>query len=226
MAPAPLFLTRLGAYTMAFAWGAISLSIGLNTVVKQNRLKSFLRRSVALLGITLKLVTNSTFNIPLSATQSNVRAVDVVHPAIASEVFCVITALFSLAAVISLFAGWCAASRKSISIQAYVFTFLTVALFACQIPVSDAVRRKGVEIWGWKDGVEVPTATLLEAAASLGVNPLYRHIHFILWFGIIPWFAFLFTLISAIVSFLALSGLKENTQPLAKARDVPMSQVA
>ncbi|KAK0471299.1 hypothetical protein IW261DRAFT_1425281 [Armillaria novae-zelandiae] len=134
--PAPLFLARLGAYAMAFAWGAISLSIGLNTVVKQNQLKSFLRRSVAPLGITLRLVTNT------------------------SEVFCVITALYSLAAVISLFVGSGATSRKSISFHAYVFTFLTVALFACQIPVSDAVRRKGVEIWGWKDGVAVPTETL------------------------------------------------------------------
>ncbi len=71
--PTPLFLARLGAYTMAFAWGAISLSIGLNTVVKQNRLKSFLRRSVAPLGITLRLVTNSTFNIPLPPTQPNAR---------------------------------------------------------------------------------------------------------------------------------------------------------
>ncbi|KAK0477172.1 hypothetical protein EDD18DRAFT_1380498 [Armillaria luteobubalina] len=207
--PAPLFLARMGAYTTAFAWGAISLSIGLNMVVKQNQLKSFLRRSVAPLGITLRLVMNS-----------------VVHPAIASEVFCVITALYSLAAVISLFVGSGATSRKFITLHAYVFTFLTVALFACQIPVSDAVRRKGVEIWGWKDGVAVPSETLLEAAASLGVNPLYRHIHFILWFGVIPWFAFLFTLISAIVSFSALRGLRENTLPLAKARNAPMSQVA
>lgn len=59
MARAPLFTTRLASYCMAFAWGAISLSIGLKAVVYQNQLKSSLRRAVAPNGITLRLVTNS-----------------------------------------------------------------------------------------------------------------------------------------------------------------------
>ncbi|KAF8915249.1 hypothetical protein CPB85DRAFT_1251677 [Mucidula mucida] len=206
MARAPLFAVRLASYALAFAWGAISLSIGLNTVIKQNRLKSFLRRSVAPLGITLRLVTNN-----------------VVHPAIASEVFCVITCLFSIVALIGLFVQR-GSSKQALKAQGAVFAFLTVALFACQIPVSNAVRSKGVEIWGWKDGEEVPAATLLAAAASLGVNPIYKHIDFILWFGIIPWFAFLFALTSAIASFAA-AGKVKDTYTSEKAREAGLTEV-
>ncbi|KAK0458454.1 uncharacterized protein EV420DRAFT_356112 [Desarmillaria tabescens] len=188
MARAPLFAVRLAAYFMAFAWGAISLSIGLNTVIKQNRLKSFLRRAVAPLGITLRLVTNS-----------------VVHPAIASETFCVILCVFSIGTLIGLFVS-VASTKKALKAQGFLYAFITVALFACQIPVSDAVRRKGVLVSGTTaDGSAVPADTLLEAAASLGVDPLYRRINFILWFGIIPWIGFLFSGIASIVSFAAVS---------------------
>ncbi|KAK0440013.1 uncharacterized protein EV420DRAFT_1486107 [Desarmillaria tabescens] len=137
-------------------------------------------------------------------------------------------ALFSLAAVISLFVGsFASEARKAISIQAYVFTFLTVALFACQIPVSDAVRRKGVGDLGMARWCRGPHSNTPRKLQHRSESTLFtRHIHFILWFGIIPWFAFLFTLISAIVSFLTLSRPRENIQPLAKARDAPMSQVA
>lgn len=178
MARAPLFAVRLATYFMAFAWGAISLSIGLNTVIKQNRLKSFLRRSVAPLGITLRLVTNSTSLSYSDRTLSDILYLGVVHPAIASETFCVILCVFSIFTLIGLFVS-AASTKTALKAQGFLYAFITVALFACQIPVSDAVRRKGVLVSGTTaDGEAVPAATLLQAAASLGVDPLYRHINF------------------------------------------------
>ncbi|KAK0228043.1 hypothetical protein EDD18DRAFT_1099779 [Armillaria luteobubalina] len=206
MARAPLFAVRLATYFMAFAWGAISLSIGLNTVIKQNRLKSFLRRSVAPLGITLRLVTNS-----------------VVHPAIASETFCVILCVFSIFTLIGLFVS-AASTKTALKAQGFLYAFITVALFACQIPVSDAVRRKGVLVSGTTaDGEAVPAATLLQAAASLGVDPLYRRIHFILWFGIIPWIGFLFSGLASIVSFAAVSRV-EPPPVMSKAAEAGLTE--
>jgi len=168
MATTPLFLSRVVVYALTLAWAIISFSIGLNTIVKQNKLKTFLRSH------------------DIEANTQNL-----VRPVVASEVFAWITAIVALVAFTGLFIRRYSATR-ALKIQGYVFTFLTAAIFATEIPVSQVVR---------KHGIRLPANTSVAAVEALGVNAEYKHIHFALWFAIIPWIEFLFTLLSAVVSF-------------------------
>ncbi|KIY74008.1 hypothetical protein CYLTODRAFT_448602 [Cylindrobasidium torrendii FP15055 ss-10] len=206
MVRAPLFFPRLASHFMAFAWGAIALSIGLEAVVYQNQLKSSLRAAVAPMGITLRLVANN-----------------LVHRAIACEVFCVLTFIVGLAAFVGVFLNKFN-TRKSLQVQTYLFAFLTVALFATCIPVSHSVRTRSVEVYAWTaDGTPVSDEDLAATIAKLGVNPQYKHMPDLLYFGIMPWFAFLFDLTSTVVSYLAIKKVGPSTYTSSNAQ---MAQIA
>lgn len=103
--------------------------------------------------------------------------IDLVGPVVAAEVFSWITAFVGLLAVIGVFASRYSTPR-ALKVQGYVFAFLTAAIFACEIPVSQVVRKHGIRLSGTQGGQEASSQAVLAAVEALGVNVEYRHIHF------------------------------------------------
>ncbi|KIY44848.1 hypothetical protein FISHEDRAFT_77068 [Fistulina hepatica ATCC 64428] len=205
MPSAPLFFTRLSIYGMALVWGIISLSFGLDATVKQNKLKSHVRHAV---GDTaaIRLVDNN-----------------IVQPLIAVEVFCVLTFIAGILAVIGLFIrSW--SNKIMLRVQGYVWAFLTVALFATQIPYSNVLRKDTIFVQAWfPNGTEFTQAQLEATASALGVNLYYKHHDFLLWYAVMPWIAFLFTLLSTIVSFEA-KPIEEHSHVRDEEKKAPIHE--
>ncbi|KIY44854.1 hypothetical protein FISHEDRAFT_77075 [Fistulina hepatica ATCC 64428] len=181
----PLFLPRLFLYGMACIWGIISLSLGINGIVKKSQLIKHYSSEVASEGITLDVHGSNLF-----------------APAIASEVFCCLIALFGFLSFAGLFTRRMS-TAGALKMQGFVYSFLACALFASQVPVSNTARTDSFSVEAFQNGVQLPAELVQAAAASFGLNLQYKSFDWIVWFAVMPWIAFLFSLLSAVASFIA-----------------------
>jgi len=76
-------------------------------------------------------------------------------------------------------------------------------LFIAQAGFTHIFRTRSALVHAYADGVELPDSVVQTIVEPLGVDNEYRHIGYLLPAAILPWFTVLFTVIAAIVAFLA-----------------------
>jgi len=86
-------------------------------------------------------------------------------------------------------------------------------LFTAQAGLTHIFRTRSALVYA--DGVELPDSVVQTIVEPLGVDNEYRHIGYLLPAVILPWFTVLFTVIAAIVAFLASGQVPPTAESLA-----------
>ncbi|KAL0069336.1 hypothetical protein AAF712_003701 [Marasmius tenuissimus] len=188
----PMRRTRLVALLMAWAWGIISASSGLNALIKSNNQEGQLRRL---------LPPNSTLDIDID---------DVFHTGVVVTVVSLVVAILCTIYVLLLLASFSKGNTRisrtsdsTLPFQWMTLGFCAVWLFATQIPFTVFFANNSAKIHASIGSLVLPEDTIKRFEGLLGVSSTYRHIDYLRLVAIFPWFTILFTTIAAIVCFLA-----------------------
>jgi len=171
----------------AVAFGIISVGFGLNTLVKSNQQKSYIKRSVPA-GVTIFINTND-------ALRSGIVV------AVASVVVAILAAISLIYDLVPKFRPYHA--PKTYRILSYAVFFVTAAILSSLIALDFIARTRSAKIKAFQGDVPLPAEVIAATAAQLGVSAAYWSNDFIHWMAIVPWFAFLFGLLSGIELFRA-----------------------
>ncbi|KAJ7444591.1 hypothetical protein B0H11DRAFT_1880580 [Mycena galericulata] len=184
----PLKFPRLTTLFLAWAWAIISFGVEINAFVKSNRDKNNIKNSVP------------------SPTVITLNTNDVFHAGI---VVTVVSALIALLCTLYLALLLVDSSRRSgistrtLSLQYLTLGFLAIWLLAAQIPVTLFYATRSVQVSASIGGIQVGSSIVKTIENALGAKTAYKDYDYLKLIAILPWFAFLFTLLAAIVSFLA-----------------------
>ncbi|KAI5120080.1 hypothetical protein M0805_002641 [Coniferiporia weirii] len=177
--PAVLFLS--------FAFGTIAFGVGINALVKSNKLKSFVKKN-APAGATVDIDTHDIFS--------------------AGAVVTAVSGLIGLSSFLALvltssFSRLRASPKSSGAARALAYThaFLAVWLFAALVPFSDFARNRQAGITASIGGQTLPPAFVQQQEQQLGVSPVYWEQRYIRLVTIIPWFTILFGALASAVLF-------------------------
>ncbi|KAJ7866937.1 hypothetical protein B0H14DRAFT_2731953 [Mycena olivaceomarginata] len=184
----PLKFPRLIALFLAWAWSLISLAICINAFVKSKRDEKDIQ-SEAPPPAEVSINTNDV-------TQAGAVVATI------SALILILTTLFIGIMIID------ANSRSGIStrtlpLQYISLGFLAVWLFATEIPLSHFIATRSARVVASINGIQLPSDALGVIERALGVSTAYKDFSYLKLLAILPWFAFLFTLVAAIVTFLA-----------------------
>ncbi|KAI0254570.1 hypothetical protein BJV78DRAFT_928869 [Lactifluus subvellereus] len=184
MSTAPLEKQRLVALALCWAWAVISGSIGLNALIKSNQTQTRFRKEASP-GVTLQFDIN-----------------DVYHSGVIVTSICATTAL--LAAIFFLVTlVWPKRATGSLKIQAGIFTFFSVWLFATQIPYTVFVANHRAKITAFLDGLQLPAQLVQATLSGAGESDKYSKLHSAVLLAILPWISLLFTVVLIVVLFVA-----------------------
>ncbi|KAI0002524.1 hypothetical protein BJV74DRAFT_604703 [Russula compacta] len=174
MSTDPLRKQRLTALSLCSAWCIISGSIGLNALIKSNQTQTRFRK-LAPPGVTLEFHIN-----------------DLYQPGVIVTTICAILALL---ATIFLFVTlrWPKRATGSLRIQAWIFTFFSVWLFATQIPYTVFVATHRAKVDAFLGGAQLPAQTVQAGLAAAGESDKYSKLHPAVLLAIFPWISLLFT---------------------------------
>ncbi|KAJ7220723.1 hypothetical protein GGX14DRAFT_431874 [Mycena pura] len=192
----PLKFPRLLSLLFAWAWALISLAIGISAFVKSNRDKNRLRSEVPR-PATVFLDTNDVFHSGVVVTA-------------VSGVIMVLCMLYIGLLIVDANAR-SGISSRTLPLQYITLGFLAAWLFATQIPVSLFVATRSVKVAASIDGINVPNGILKTIERALGAKTAYKDYDYLQLLAILPWFAFLFTAVAAVVGFLASSSHFRST---------------
>lgn len=209
MARTTLALTRIASLLLSFAFGVIGMGVGINALVKFNHQKRQLKGAA-----------------PAGATV-NIDASDVLDSGYVLTVVCGLIALSSAIFLFPIFLAPALAGR-TLKLQGGVLGFLSVWLFATLVPFTDFFANHSAKVTAFLGSFEIPQSTIQQVVASLGATTQYRHVDYrasflchllCLWrscsavrlSAILPWFAFLFGLTSAVLSFLESRGARRHS---------------
>ncbi|KAJ7054178.1 hypothetical protein C8F01DRAFT_497987 [Mycena amicta] len=198
----PLKLPRLISLSLAWAWALISLAAEINAFVKQNKDRTRVRSEVP------------------EPTQVTINTNDLFAAgAVVTAVCGIIMALcFAFIALIAIDANTRSGiSTRTLPIQFISLGFLSTWLFATQIAVSDFVARRSVKVSATIDGFKVPNGIVKTIEQAFGEKTAYKDFEYLRLLAVLPWFAFIFTVISAIISFLAVSRRRIGSRPAKPA---------
>jgi len=183
---APYRLARLSSLFLSFAFGVVGFGIGLNALVKSNDDKNRLRHSVP------------------PGTNVNINTSDVFASGVVVTVASGLIALFSFFSFPSvLLSSRSFTSSRILSAQSAILAFLSIFLFSALIPFTDFVANRQAKVTAFIGTIPVPDAVIRSIEASLGASPIYKDIGYLKNTAILPWFAFLFGVTSATLTFLA-----------------------
>ncbi|KAG6836290.1 hypothetical protein H0H93_009430 [Arthromyces matolae] len=173
---------------MTFAFGVISGSVGLNSLIKSNQAKSHFKKTFSIAVVDIN--TNDIFN--------------------SAVVLTTVTAVIALLSLIYAFIHICARplALRSLRVQAFIFAFCATWLFATQIPYCVFFANNSAKISATVAGIPVPPSVIKAAEEQSGGTSVYRHISYLRLVAIIPWFTWLFTVIATVVLFIAASKAK------------------
>ncbi|KAI9451780.1 hypothetical protein F5148DRAFT_532466 [Russula earlei] len=172
----PLKNYRLVALALCAAWGIISGSIGLNALIKSNQLQTRVRKLVPP-GVTIQFHINDVYQSGLVVTT-----------------VCAVIALLA-AIFLALTQFWPKQATKSLRIQAWLFTFFGLWLFATQIPYTVFVARHRAKVDAFLGGEQLPAQTVQAAISAAGLSDKYSKIHSAVLLAVFPWISLLFNVI-------------------------------
>ncbi|KAJ7779162.1 hypothetical protein B0H16DRAFT_1878730 [Mycena metata] len=204
----PLKFPRLISLFLAWAWSLISLAVGINAFVKSNRDKSRILSEVSSLA-TISINTNDIFQAGVVVT-------------VISAVIMVLCIIYIGLLVVDANAR-SGISTRTLPLQYFSLGFFAIWLFATEIPVSLFVSTRSAKVSAAIDGLSLPNNVIKGIERALGTKIAYKDFSYLKLIAILPWFAFLFTVCAAVVSFLASSraGSGNASNPESKAGLVP-----
>ncbi|RDB16463.1 hypothetical protein Hypma_002817 [Hypsizygus marmoreus] len=189
----PMKSAIFAALAMAWAWGVIGGSVGLNALIKANQTQSRLKSRVpppAVVTITVDDVFHS----------------GVVLTTVAALI-AVLCTIFTLLLVLPSTKGL---AKRSLRIQSFILAFCATWLFACAVAYTVIFATRNAKVSASIGGIELPPALVEQAEQVLGSTRIYRHIDYLRLVAILPWFTVLFTFIAAGVLFVAGSRARHN----------------
>ncbi|KAG6910345.1 hypothetical protein DXG01_011414 [Tephrocybe rancida] len=180
----PLRGAVLGSLSMAWAWGVIAGSVGLNALIKSNQQKSRFRKLVP------------------PPTKLSINTHDVFNSGVVLTTVGALIAVFCSIFVLMLFTTRRLAVR-SLRIQALILAFCATWLFATLIPFTDFFANRSAQITASIGGVQLPDSLVKASEKALGTTSVYKEIGYLRLVAILPWITLLFTVIAAAVLFAA-----------------------
>ncbi|KAJ7489128.1 hypothetical protein FB451DRAFT_1223809 [Mycena latifolia] len=191
----PLKFARLITLFLAWAWAVIALGVEINAFVKSNKDKDGIRKEVPR-PTTVSIDTNDVF-------QSGV----VVTTVVAVILFLCTVYIGLLLVDNSRRSGL---STRTLVVQYLSLGFFAIWLLATQIPVTVFVATRSARVEAFIDGLKLPDSVVATIERALGAKTKYSSFGYLKLIAIIPWFTFLFTLIAAVVSFMASAHARRN----------------
>ncbi|KAJ7916809.1 hypothetical protein B0H13DRAFT_1997115 [Mycena leptocephala] len=186
----PLKFPRLITLFLAWAWSLISLAICINALVKSKKDKN---------SITDEIRPPTTVSIDTN----DVSQAGAVVATVSTLILVLCTLYIGLMVVDS--NARSGISTRTLPLQYLSLAFLAVWLFATQIPLSLFVSTRSVQVSAFINGIKISDGFVKTVERALGTKTRYKDYDYLNLLAILPWFAFLFTLAAAVVSFLASS---------------------
>ena len=144
---------------MAFAFGVIGMSVGINALAKYNDQKHDLQNAA-----------------PAGATV-HIDASDIVSVGYVLTVVCGLIALSALFFLPSTLRASPLASRM-LGVQTAVFGFLTVWCFAALVPFTDFFATRQAKVTAFVGSLQLPDGLVQQMQNQLGATPVYRDVHY------------------------------------------------
>jgi hypothetical protein len=107
---------------------------------------------------------------------SNSSCVDLYQPGVIVTTVCAILALLAVIFFVVTLA-WPKRATGSLKIQAWIFTFFSLWLFATEIPYTVIVATHRAKIDAFLGGVQLPAQTVQGAIAAAGESDKYSKLH-------------------------------------------------
>jgi hypothetical protein len=170
---------------MAWIFGVLGGSFGLNALIKSNQQKSTLRH-VAL------------------PTVVKINTLDITQVGIVATVACTLVSVLSSAFLLAMFIPKFN-RRSSLKLESFSLLFATIMLFSSLIVFTDFYANRSAKITATLGTVIIPQAIIDKTAAALGQTSVYKDIDYLKWVTYIQWFTFLFATIATVVTFMAAS---------------------
>ncbi|KAI0826706.1 hypothetical protein BC628DRAFT_1319898 [Trametes gibbosa] len=193
---APFRAPRLAALFLTFAFGVVGFAMGINALVKSHDQKNLVKDQ-APSGATVNIDTNDVFKVGCVVTA-------------------VCAALAALSFVLLLFTrsttkAAAPLSARTLPLQAILFSFLSVWLFASLVAMTDIVANRQAKVSAFIGTLQLQDSIIKAVEAQLGVTSVYREIDYLRLAVILPWIAFLFSTISSVLSFAAVRRSARHT---------------
>ncbi|EPQ51176.1 hypothetical protein GLOTRDRAFT_141029 [Gloeophyllum trabeum ATCC 11539] len=208
-APGPLRLLRLLSLFLAFAWGVISFALGIHALIESRHDKDTIKHGVPA-GTVVNIDTTDILGAGGAATA-------------ASGLLFVLSLLFLISSFVPL------PLLGSLPLQAHLLAFTTVFLFATAVPTSYYFANGHAKVTASLFGYPLDQSVIQATERQLGVTSIYRHIFYLRLIAIIPWIAFLFSLTSTILSYLAARRARAaaaGATPIADEKNRPVMNEA
>ncbi|KAK7052087.1 hypothetical protein R3P38DRAFT_3172420 [Favolaschia claudopus] len=199
----PLKFSRLISLFFAFVWSVVALAIGINTVVTANKDK---KRIEAQVPSFAKVSLNAT-DVSVAGAVATIASVFVAFLSVGYIVLMIVDANTRSGV-----------STRTLPLQYISLSFLALWLFASAIPVSLFVNTRSAKLSVSIAGIPISDRTLQLILDALKLSTAYKDLNYLRLLAIFPWIAFVFTLVAAVVSFLASSSAHKN----ANADETPM----
>ncbi|EGN94480.1 hypothetical protein SERLA73DRAFT_188405 [Serpula lacrymans var. lacrymans S7.3] len=182
--PAALRTARLASLFVAFAFGVIGGSVGLNALIKSNQENSYIQKTI------------STLRAQLGDVNVYLNTNDVFHTGVVITTVC---ALIAVLTFVYLLFTFCSITNRPLGLrlQAFSLIFCAVWLFATLIPFDVYFANHSAQVTATLGGTQVPQSLIQLLENELGVSAVYKHIYYLRLLAVLPWFAFLFSLVAA-----------------------------
>lgn len=174
------FLLRLITLSLLFAWSVIGAAVGLNSLVKSNHQKKYLK-SAAPQGVDVNINTNDVFDT-----------------GVIISVICLILAILSLLGLCCTHPRVRASKAHTPRVLGGTIAFFAVFLFATLIAFDHFFATRSAQVTATLAGFALPASIIAQDQQALGVTSVYKHISYLRLLAILPWFTFLFAVLSAI----------------------------
>ncbi|KAJ7621407.1 hypothetical protein FB45DRAFT_140732 [Roridomyces roridus] len=194
MAVTPSKTIRLIALFLAWAWAVVSLGIEINAFVKSHKDKRDIEDLVPS-PTTVSINTNDVFRSGAVVTAGCATV-------IALCTLFIILLIFDRPSSLSA-SGRPSMATRTLPLQYLSLGFFSLWIFSAQVPVTVFVAQRSPKIVASLAGITIPASVVKTIESSLGVRTRYKDYHYLILVAVLPWFTFLFTLIAAVVSYLA-----------------------
>ncbi|PPQ75170.1 hypothetical protein CVT26_008700 [Gymnopilus dilepis] len=183
----PLKTTRLLTLGLAFCFAVISGSLGLNALIKSNQQKTQLKKLGA--PATVDIDTHDIFDSGVVAT-------------VASAVIAILVFLFLLGTYLPFTRSL---TGRTLRLQAVSLSLAWLMLFGSMIAYMIFFVNRQAGVKAFIGNIQLPDSAVQAVEKMTGQTGVYRHIHYLELFAILPWFCLLFTLIAIGTLFAAAS---------------------
>jgi hypothetical protein len=181
---------------LAWCWSQIAWSVGANALAKSHRDKNYIKQLVGP-AVDVHFHTQDVFDTGVIITA--------------------ITALFAFGFTIFL-SGFLIPSTRHIAIKylrfhAYLLFFFDTWLLATLIAYTYFVAKRRVQITAYTGGYPLPQSSIYHAEQDSGLKFEYKELGYLKIVAILPWFTFLFTLIAAVIMYIASTIVEPTPYP-------------